>query len=245
LLSFLFGIGQKKKSRFVIIFGNRCKALQCASILACDAATWYLNHGNPTHAVELLEQGRAVFWTHALSFQQTFDDLPAVYARKLKTLSNQLRIASASETLMSSSEMLQQRQLQMDWTNTVEEIRKLPGFQYFLCTKPFSQLVKAAKDGPIIILIASSHGCNALLIQPGSTSPHCIPLDDIDYEGAVQLSERWAKALGWFNAQGHGGNSTGQGNVLDGETRRVLVDLWDQVVEPVFDHLKLMVRPQV
>jgi tetratricopeptide (TPR) repeat protein len=229
---------------------SRLRALRRASVLGCDAATWFLDHGEPSRAVELLEQGRGVFWSHALQLQRTFDDLPEEFANRLKRLSDQLRIASVSETSMSSSDMLLQRQLQIDWANTLEEIRKIPEFQYFLRTKPFSQLAKAAKNGPVAILVASRRGCNAVLIRPGSTSPQRIQLDEINYEGAIQLGERWVKALILSNVQRDHGPSNNQGqncnqSDLDHEMRRILADLWDQVVDPVLHELNLHVRIRI
>src|SRR4051794_40593214 len=123
---------------------------------------------------------------------------------------------------------------------TVEEIWKLPAFQSFLLAKPFLQLAVVAKNSPVAILIASHHGCDALLIRHGSTSPQHIPLDEINYEGGIQLSKRRAKALALSNVQIHRGPSDHQAqecnpNVLEYEIQQILADIWDQVVEPVLD----------
>jgi hypothetical protein len=57
---------------------SRLRTLECLLMLTCDVASWFVHHGNATHAVELLEQGCAVFWANKVHIKSTFNNLPAV-----------------------------------------------------------------------------------------------------------------------------------------------------------------------
>ncbi|KAG2065648.1 hypothetical protein BDR04DRAFT_1032267, partial [Suillus decipiens] len=118
-------------------------------------------------AVELVEQGRAVFWTQLARFNTPLDELSvsgdtgAALAEEFKWLSFRLRNAFDQ----SEDQSPQIRQLTMQWDDVVSRIRMLPDFSKFLLPPLFSDLRKAAEDGPVIILNASQYGCDALIIH--------------------------------------------------------------------------------
>ncbi|KIM75313.1 hypothetical protein PILCRDRAFT_681181 [Piloderma croceum F 1598] len=56
------------------------------------------------------------------------------------------------------------RSLDKDWVATLEEIRRLDGFGDFLRPDSFATLQRAAANGPVVILNASEHGCDALVM---------------------------------------------------------------------------------
>ncbi|KAG2738394.1 hypothetical protein P692DRAFT_201798445 [Suillus brevipes Sb2] len=74
------------------------------SSLAVDAFSCGIRHGALTTAVELVEQGRAVFWTHLARFRTTLDELSmarhtgAALAEEFKHLSFRLRNAFDQST---------------------------------------------------------------------------------------------------------------------------------------------------
>ncbi|KAG2749869.1 hypothetical protein P692DRAFT_201661222, partial [Suillus brevipes Sb2] len=104
------------------------------SSLAVDAFSCGIRHGALTTAVELVEQGRAVFWAHLARFRTTIDELSmarhtgATLAEEFKQLSFRLRNAFDQSTAGQSLEI---RQLTMQWDDVVSRIRMLPDFSRF------------------------------------------------------------------------------------------------------------------
>ncbi|KAG1731705.1 hypothetical protein EDB19DRAFT_1912419 [Suillus lakei] len=101
-----------------------------------------IRHGSLTTAVELVEQGRAVFWTQLARFRIPPDEL-SVSAFAFVT-----RSISPTE-----DQSLQIRQLTVQWDDVVSRIRLLPDFSRFLLPPLFSAFQKAAKEGPILSTI--------------------------------------------------------------------------------------------
>ncbi|KAG1870006.1 CHAT domain-containing protein [Suillus subluteus] len=84
----------------------------------------------------------------------------AALMKKFRDLSSLLNKPPANNQEANSrvnveAEEAQYRCLVKDWNRTVEEIRKIKGFSCFLLPPLFSDLQDAARDGPIIMLIAS------------------------------------------------------------------------------------------
>jgi hypothetical protein len=220
---------------------SRLRALTPVPLLACDASGWFVKHGDVTRAVELLEQGRGVFWSNNLHIKSVFESLPADLEGNLVTISRQLQSRLSSVTPPSSIETLEQRKLQMEWIDTVAEIRRRPGFEHFLRPKPFLQLARAAKGGPIVILVTSRHHCFALVIHPSCPAPQYIPLEEINLEGAIRLVYRWNEVLQLSSTRNSSPDIVHHENSinLNSQIHRILGDLWDQVVEPVLLRLNL------
>ncbi|KAG1879435.1 hypothetical protein C8R48DRAFT_668276 [Suillus tomentosus] len=131
--------------------------------------------GNVCRAIELLEQGRTIIWTkmgcsnHAVSLMKKFRDLSSLLDRPPASHSE-----GTSRIVVEAEEALYRR-LVVDWNGTVEEIRKIEGFSRFLLPPLFSDLQDAARDGPIIVLIASELSCDAIII-PHKQDPTSIQL---------------------------------------------------------------------
>ncbi|KAG1828246.1 CHAT domain-containing protein [Suillus variegatus] len=152
---------------------------EAVSSLATDAFSCSVRHGALTTAVELVEQGRAVFWTQLARFSTPLDELSvsgdtgAALAEEFKRLSFRFRSAFDQSAETHSPQIWQ---LTMQWDEVVSRIRLLPDFSRFLLPPLFSDLQKAAEDGPVIILNASQHSCDALIIHRVEDPVH-VPLD--------------------------------------------------------------------
>ncbi|KAG1747644.1 TPR-like protein [Suillus lakei] len=146
--------------------------------LAMNAFSCSLRHGALTTAVELVEQGRAVFWTQLGRFRTPLDDLSmscdtgAALAEEFTQLSSQLRNMFDQPDADQSSENYQ---LTVKWDDVILRIRTLPGFSRFLLPPLFSDLQKAADDGPVIVVNASHYSCDALIILSARNPVH-VPL---------------------------------------------------------------------
>jgi hypothetical protein len=158
--------------------------------LARDAAACAIRYGKYDEAVELLEEGRGVFWAQALQLRTSMVDLCDVapeLEEKLRRISfvlenGALRDMSkmspdTSHTVVSmEKEVSYFRRLNEEWVATLEEVRRLDGFQDFLRPSRLSTLQSAATNGPVVILNASRTGCAALILT--SSGVQHVPFPD-------------------------------------------------------------------
>ncbi|KAG2746789.1 hypothetical protein P692DRAFT_201773836 [Suillus brevipes Sb2] len=195
--------------------------------LAVDAASCALRGGDVRRAVELLEQGRTIIWTQMarlrtpLDSLQTHSDHAAVLMKRFRDLSSLLDRPPAShadgtQIVDVEAADARYRRLVEDWNGVVEEIRKVEGFSRFLLPPMFTDLQEAARDGPIIILIASESSCDAIII-PKKQSPTSIRLPT-NLEKLQTLVVKFKRTSTPALA-------------------KALMELWDDVVRPVVDIL--------
>ncbi|KAG2033260.1 CHAT domain-containing protein [Suillus americanus] len=201
---------------------------EAVSSLATDAFSCSVRHGALTTAVELVEQGRAVFWTQLARFSTPLDELSAsddtgtALAEEFKRLSFRLRNAFDQSTEDQSPQI---RQLTMRWDDVVLRIRMLHGFSRFLLPPLFSDLQKAAEDGPVIMLNASQYGCDALIIHSTEDPVH-VPLDATQAE-VSELSSDFQSLAEQFGSSDHQLKLVG-----------ILRKLWNDIVDPVVQALR-------
>jgi tetratricopeptide (TPR) repeat protein len=165
--------------------------------LARDAAACAIRLGQYDKAIELLEEGRAVFWSQALQLRTPMTNLhdaaPELGA-KLRRISIALERGSLRDALKSRSDASQKvmsmeqessrlRRLNDDWLATLEEVRCLDTFGDFLRPNRIFSLQHAAANGPIVVLNASKTRCDALILK--STGVHYVPFPNL---GLVEVS---------------------------------------------------------
>ena len=138
--------------------------LQAAAIGSDAAAAAICTH-KPQVSVEWLEQARSVFWSQILQMRTPLADLTDSYP----DLGDRLSFIWGNLDTEDSSLPFEQR---MKYANEFEQlltqIREKPGFSRFLLPREFSDLQKAARTGPIVILNASQYRCDAFVILHSS-----------------------------------------------------------------------------
>ncbi|KAG2343882.1 hypothetical protein BDR05DRAFT_932887 [Suillus weaverae] len=198
--------------------------------LAVDAFSCSIRHGALTTAVELVEQGRAVFWTQLARLSSPFDELfllgdtGAALEEEFKQLSFRLRSAFDLSTEDQSPQM---RQLTMQWNDVVSRIRMLPDLSRFLLPPLFSDLRKAAEEGPVIIVNASQYSCDALIVLSDQNPVH-VPIH-ITQTQVSDLSSEFQSVAEQF------GCSDLQNKLVD-----ILRKLWCDIVDPVVRALRVL-----
>ncbi|KAG1824845.1 CHAT domain-containing protein [Suillus subaureus] len=201
---------------------------EAVSSLATDTFSCSVRHGALTTAVELVEQGRAVFWTQLARFSTLLDELSVsgdtgmALAEEFKRLSFCLRNMFDQATEDKSPQI---RQLTMQWDDVVLRIRILPDFSRFLLPPLFSDLQKVAEEGPVIIVNASRYSCDALIILSGQGPVH-VPLDTTQAE-VSELSSEFQSLAKLF------GSSDRQHKLVG-----ILRKLWNDIVDPVVQALR-------
>ena len=136
------------------------------SLLAVDAFSACLRKGAPAHAVELLEQGRGVFWSQLTRLHSPLDDV-VVSSPAGNTLADEFtRLALLIRNALNFPGADQHERvchLNIELQSVVTNIRNLPGLSCFLLPSLFPDFQQAASGGPVIILNASKYSCDTLI----------------------------------------------------------------------------------
>ncbi|KAF8841666.1 hypothetical protein BDN67DRAFT_966920 [Paxillus ammoniavirescens] len=223
--------------------------------LVNDAFSCALRHNDPTDAVQLFEQGRAVLWTQLARFETPLTELRShseigrQLVEKFERLSSQLQTFakgrdSRAPIAVSDSEgdhTERYWRLSSDWESVVQDIRQQKGFERFLLPPLFADLREAASEGPVIILSTSRYTSDALIVLHDRAPIHVpifINLGDIEV-----LALRLARTIRDFptsnlppGADGayHKENLRQYRNSLISDLRY----LWRSVVSPIVEELE-------
>ncbi|KAG2113255.1 TPR-like protein [Suillus cothurnatus] len=198
--------------------------------LAVDAFSCSIRHRALTTAVELVEQGHAVFWTQLAHLSSPFDELSLpgdtgkVLVEEFKQLSSRLHAMFDWSTEDQSSQI---QQLTIQWNDVLSRIRMLPDCSRFLLPPLFSDLQKAADEGPVIIVNASQYSRDALIVLRDQDPVH-IPID-ITQTYVSELSTEFQSVAEQFGC-------SDQQDKLVGILRK----LWHHIVEPVVQALGVL-----
>ncbi|KAI9456940.1 hypothetical protein HD554DRAFT_2042468 [Boletus coccyginus] len=192
-----------------------------------DAFSTCLRECAPAHGVELLEQGRGVFWSQLTRIRSPLDLVTSVPARK--TLPNDFtRLALLIRNALNSPGANQHGRLchlNVDMHRVVTKIRDLPGLSRFLLPPLSPALQRAAIGGPVIIVDASEYSCGALIVLLDRNPVH-IPLQ-ITREGVRDLS-----------TEPHTLAMRAKTVDMTREPAAFLRKLWDQIIWPIVDFLQ-------
>ncbi|KIM82633.1 hypothetical protein PILCRDRAFT_70495, partial [Piloderma croceum F 1598] len=175
--------------------------------LARNAAACAIRSGQYDKAIELLEEGRAIFWSQALRLRTPMMDLRGVapiLEDKLIRISLALEQGSlrdASRHLSDSPQKVMSmekeashfRCLNDEWLATVELVRHLDGFQDFMRPSRLSTLQDAVVNGPVVILNASKAGCAALVLTLNGVQH--VPIPDLSSHQVTTLVELIRNAI--------------------------------------------------
>ncbi|KAA1476449.1 hypothetical protein DENSPDRAFT_843415 [Dentipellis sp. KUC8613] len=162
---------------------ERLSSLRASGNLSTAGASHFLLLDRPEDALEILEEGRAVFWSQALRLRFEFDDLHAVnpdLAEDLTRISQELSAKDdygrqksdlfptdvrVADEVVAERHLARRRQLGEEFENVLQSIRSSqPGFDRFLLGETFSSLSEVAENGPVVVLLANRLCCRAIVI---------------------------------------------------------------------------------
>ena len=204
---------------------------QLTTSTAVDAFSVCVRKGHLADAVELLEQGRGVFWSQLIRLRSPLDDVIGSgdagkkLADEFTRLSTSLRHVLDARQLNAESQHDRACRLNIQLRDIVTEIRKLPGLSRFLLPPLFSDLQIAASDGPAVVVNASQYSCDALIVLPDKDPVHVVL--PITRPEVFKLSRDL--------------RSLTLGSRFDDLTREFLMflrQLWDSVVFPIVETLQ-------
>jgi tetratricopeptide (TPR) repeat protein len=191
------GLGVHSRQRLLVRYSDG---------LARKAAACAIRSGQCHKAVEMLESGRAIFWSQALQLRTPLDKLISTapeLAQRLQHISRALERGALRDSSANYSDTQRRRSMEQEnerfqhlndeWLKKVDEVRKLDGLHDFLRPKSLDTLQKAASNGPIVILNACESGCDALLIT--SSGVRHVALPRITFNDVKALVQRIRAAI--------------------------------------------------
>ncbi|KDN33405.1 hypothetical protein RSAG8_13499, partial [Rhizoctonia solani AG-8 WAC10335] len=219
--------------------GNLATEAASTAIISCDyelALTW-------------LEYARCVVWTQSLMLRSPLDQLQASHpdlAARLQEVAAQLHTTSSesrtSQALSSGSLTAEQigqkhRRLAKEYSDLLEQTRKLSGFEEFLKPPKVAGLIGAARNGPIVVINCHTT-CHALLITPGQDQVRSIDLPNFSLKEIQYTRSHMQKLLKRTGFRERGAQLDCD---LEEESFEDLLKLlWNDIVKPVLDFLGYM-----
>ncbi|KAG2089830.1 CHAT domain-containing protein [Suillus cothurnatus] len=208
--------------------------------LPIDATSCAIRRDNLRRAVELMEQGRGQQWSLASQLRTPLEDLQSVspeLARKFLHLGKHLSDAQGSTASTDRADAdraaTEYRRLTREWEAAVAEIRDLPAFSRFLLPPLYEDLQVVARQGPVIILVASQYSCSAIII-PTSGDPHHVPLPSVTLIELTNLKDRFSRAIRQAS------------RMNPAEPRKDLIVLsriiWDEIMLPIVNVLEHVLK---
>jgi tetratricopeptide (TPR) repeat protein len=165
---------------------SRLRVLAKADNIATSATMHAVHLGQLQVAMEILEQGRGVFWSQALRLRTPLDGLPEGRANKLKEVAARLETKTREPTSRSADEnkaageeeALRLRQLSEKFEELIAQVRTISGHERFLLHDKYSELLSVTCNGPVIVFLSGKHHCIAIALRT-SESPRAIDLPDV------------------------------------------------------------------
>ncbi|KAJ7230314.1 CHAT domain-containing protein [Mycena pura] len=215
----------------------RQKAIQRVNIedTTSAATSTCIKIGNATAAVEFLEQGLAMIFQQMLQLKTDVDMLPPSKGQAFADLSAQI-YTGGGKNLSKAVE---------DRTTLLKEIRSQPGLEYFLLPKPYRELCKASRGGPIVILNSHEDSCNGILILSPSSDPITLRLQ-VTLQQLQDQRSRLKKLLGRCGVRAReatsnrlfGRQEQWSSKSAEEQWEDLLTWLWIHIVNPVYQVLQ-------
>ena len=188
------------------------------SLGAVDAFSACLRKRAPACAVELLEQGRGIFWSQLTRLRSPLDGLIGSGPGG-KTLADEFtRLASLICNALNSPGADQHERvchLNCELQRVMTDIRKLSGLSRFLLPLLFSDLQHAASRGPVVIVNVS------------------------EYSRVGQLGSRSYSVADHTGRDSRAMTVRAQRDDMTRDLVSFLRKLWDQIVSPIVDRLQM------
>jgi tetratricopeptide (TPR) repeat protein len=219
---------------------GRLRSLARTESLGATAAVFAAVQGQAQEAIEILEQGRAVFWSQDLRLRENFTGLPDDIATELKDIAKQLQASGSfdsSSKAVREEDLAHRRRLGDRFESLVQAVQARPGWERFLRPRTFAWLAQAATArSSLVVLLASRQGCLAIAITASDSPAQVIPLPTITVERLEVLSVALKKA----NLRGRAAVDTRgmrQSTYPSKSAMHTFRELWEKVVVVIKDAL--------
>ncbi|KAJ1302099.1 hypothetical protein OPQ81_000930 [Rhizoctonia solani] len=227
---------------------QRYRDLSTTENLAVSSAYAAILHSDHKLALEWLEHTRCVVWNQTLLLRSPLDQLDSSHpelAIRLQSVSKQLHEASSVPEVQAlnsapNAEQIgqQRRRLAKEYNDLLTKVHKIPGFQDFLQPVKSAGLVRAARNGPVVVINCHRDRCDALIIIPGQTDIKHVPLHGFTEEKAQSARSGLETSLRRKGLRQRGVKLMHQQPEPKDCIQSVLLTLWKDVVKPILDFLE-------
>lgn len=211
------------------------------------AASVAIEAGDFAQALECLEEGRCVVWGQALQLRSPLDQLRQVHPDLASDLERTSRVLQESSDTVGTQEYIRKQStkrhaLAMERESLLKQIREQPGFSDFLSPKTISQFAPACASGPVVFINVDCSRCDALILY-GTGEVKNVPLSKFSYEQAEEMHRTLVSLLRMWHVRDRAARPV-RSNNKDGSDpmARLLKELWESVVKPVWDVVEGLVR---
>jgi tetratricopeptide (TPR) repeat protein len=238
-------------ANFGLDHSARLRALRGYDVIARNAAARAMLLGTLSQVVQVLEQGRGVFWMQTLHLRTpAFDGVPNEDCQELQRMFRLLehgahRVeAQDQSTVQHERELEERRQLNAAVQALITKIRGYPGLDRFLCPPAFDTLFSSLPDGFVVIVNTSKLGHHALLLHrpTGLATKLALKLFRTSFDCA-KLRNQLPRDMS--SVTEHGSEDETRAMRKDEGIARCFEDvlslLWTSVVRPILDELRLSV----
>jgi hypothetical protein len=262
LLTSIAGLEQTVQHRYTMVgdFLN----------IPAEAAATAFRLGRPDVALEWLEQGRCLVWGQQSQLRTPLDALHALdqaLADQIVSVSSHLENMGSSRRhsgtekswegkVSLEDEALKHSHLASERDVLITRVRSIPGFKNFLKPLQCSTIHQhLPESGPVVILNAHKGRCDAIVLLARHEVPIHIHLSDFSLTKAKQYRHVLNTRLHSHHLRAQHANPIVDGLISEraagqyGRSRGVSPDgiylvlggLWNEVVRPVLDVLRLAV----
>ncbi|KZV68459.1 hypothetical protein PENSPDRAFT_653166 [Peniophora sp. CONT] len=240
---------------------RRFEESSTAGSLVTSAVHAAVGVGALSQAVEWLEAGRSFVWSQILSFRNRLDELEEQHpdlARRLRIVHAQLQSSihppshPNSETiaaeqdlpfLSSHTEADRHRGLAIEYGRILADVRRQPGLEGYLLPKKLVALLPSSEslDGHVVFLNMHDCRCHALLLAPEGTLA-TVSLSELSLDKAKKLRSQWRLYLRQHGVRERGMTTQHRPQSNDTAVIRVLICIWEWIVDPILQALNLNER---
>jgi tetratricopeptide (TPR) repeat protein len=237
---------------------SKLASLAASQNIALTAASHAISLRKPEQAIEILEHGRGVFWTHNFRLRSPFNDVPENFRRRLTTLAKQLERSTdithgspEGESHLAEKALAQRRRLSDEFEMLVRQVRLLPGLERFLLHDHYSTLAEVANQGPVAVIFSGTVATNAIILQPTGGILE-ISLPNVTETWLLETGTMWRSMVADARSSEMRLKLTKPKEMVDHGTvasskqsrefQDVLTELWTNVVWPIINALDIQVR---
>jgi hypothetical protein len=237
-------------ANFGIDHKTRLRAVAGTDRIARNAASRAVLVGRVSVAIEILEEGRGVFWTQTLHLRTTaLDHVPKddreELQRLLLLLDGATHETKASElsAAQHECELGRRRHLNEQAQSLIAKIRGYPGLNRFLLPSAFEAVFASLPDGFVVIANTSDVAHHALILHRSTGLATSLNLDLLRarFDSAALKAKLPRDATALHEKDRDSSRAMridkGAGDSFD----NVLGLLWTSIVKPVIDRLGLEV----
>jgi tetratricopeptide (TPR) repeat protein len=234
---------------FVLDTSSRLRSLKSTRRIGSDACVAALLAERPATAVTLLDRAHGIVWTQALHQRDPqMEGAPKDLAIELEDLLRAIAVTMPADPAILPNHPQDLRHRRNTRIQAIlQEIRGMPGLARFMLGSTYETLREAARDHPVIVLVAA-HGYAFALILASAVQdePHTLRLD-LTSDSLLSLGDSARQAGLRSRLDMRDGNIDERMRVqiskrnVDHQSFRVLADIWRKIVKPVIEHLRLEV----